>query len=109
MFPENAPCNAITEDDNAATETSSANEKGQPLDPKGDLPNKDPSPEALEVGRGTRSGRDYYKSYNQPSSSYVNPSGKQVVNTLSGNNNDNAGPKEAFKYELIEHFRHIPI
>ena len=76
LFPQNAPCNAITEDGNVATETFSANEKNQPLDPKGDLPNEEPSPEALEVGRGTRSGRDYHKNYNQSSSSYVNPLGK---------------------------------
>ena len=109
LFPENAPCNAITEDGNAAVEASSATEKDETLNPEGDLPNKEPSPEALEVGRGTRSGRDYHKNYNnQPSSSYVNPSGNQVVNASSGNNNDNAGPKEAFKYDLIEHFKHIP-
>ncbi|MBY3556007.1 retroviral-like aspartic protease, partial [Modestobacter lapidis] len=108
LFPENAPCNTITEDVNVDAESSSANEKDQPLDPEGDLPNEEPSPEALEVGRGTRSGRDYHKNYNQPSSSYVNPSGKQVVNAPSGKNNENAGPKEAFKYDLIEHFKHIP-
>ena len=108
LFPENASCNAIVEDANAVTETSSENEKDQPLDPEGDLPNEEPSLEALEVGRGTRSGRDYHKNYNQPSSSYVNPSGKQVVNAPSGKNNENAGPKEAFKYDLIQHFKHIP-
>ena len=73
------------------------NEKDQLLDPEGDLPNEEPSPKALEVGRGTRFGRDYLKNYNQSSSSYVNPLGKQVVNAPSGNNNENAGPKEAFK------------
>ena len=108
LFPDNAPCNAITEDDNAAAEIFSANEKDQPLDPEGDLPNEEPFPEAFEVGRGTRSGRDYHKNYNQPSSYYVNPSRKQVVNAPSGNNNNNAGPKEAFKYDLFEHFKHIP-
>ncbi|XXG47282.1 hypothetical protein AAC387_Pa02g1950 [Persea americana] len=108
LFPENAPCNAITEDGNAAAETFSANEKDQPLDLEGDLPNEEPSPEALEVGRGTRSGWDYHKNYNQSSSSYVNPSGKQAVNAPSGNNKENTGPKEAFKYDLIEHFKHIP-
>ena len=40
LFSENAPCNAITEDGNAAAETFSANENDQPLDPEGDLPNK---------------------------------------------------------------------
>ena len=110
LFPENAPCNAITEDGNAAAEMFSANEKDQPLNPEGDLPNEEPSPEALEVGKGTRSGRDYHKNYNQSSSSsYVNPSGKQAVNASSSNNNENAGPKEAFKYDLIEHFKHIPV
>ena len=97
LFPENAPCNAITENSNAEAETSSINENDQPLDPEGDLPNEDPSPEALEVGIGTCSGWDYNKNYNQCSSSYVNPSGKQVVNSPSGNNNENAGPKDAFK------------
>ena len=79
-----------------------------PLIPEGDLPNEEPSPEALEVGRGTRADRDYHKNYKQPSSSFVNPSGKQVVNAPSGNNNGIAGPKEAFKYDFIEHFKHIP-
>ena len=99
--PENAPCNAITEDRNADVETSSANENDQLLDPEGDLPNEEPSPEALEVGRGTHYGQDYHKNYNQPSSSYVNPSRKQVVNAPSGNNNENEGPREAFMYDLI--------
>ena len=96
LFPENAPCNAITEDGNAAAETFSANEKDQHLDPEGDLPNEEPSPEAFEVGRGTHSGRDYHKNYNQSSSSYVNPSGKQAVKALSGNNNENA-PQGGFQ------------
>ncbi|KAJ8636226.1 hypothetical protein MRB53_010493 [Persea americana] len=51
LFPENVLCNAITEDDNADVETPSANEKDQPLDPESDLPNEDPSLDALEVGR----------------------------------------------------------
>ncbi|XXG53269.1 hypothetical protein AAC387_Pa03g1386 [Persea americana] len=85
LFSKNAPCDAITEDSNATSETFSANEKDQRLDPKGDLPNEEPSPEALEVGGGIRSGWDYHKNYNQPSFSYVNPSGKQVINTPSGN------------------------
>ena len=33
--------------------------------------------------------------------------GKQAVNASSGGDNENAGPKEAFKYDLIEHFKHI--
>ena len=108
LFPENAPCNTITKDGNAAAEAFSANEKDQPLDPKG-LPKEEPALEAFEVEKGTRSGRDYHKNYNQPSSSsYVNPSGKQVVTVPSGNNIENAGPKEAFKYDLTEHFKHIP-
>ena len=86
---------------------SSVNEKDQPLDPEGALPNEGPSQESLEVGRGTRFGRDYYKNYNQPSSStYVYPSGKDFVNAPSGNNIGNVGPKEAFKYDLIEYFKH---
>ncbi|WP_205963772.1 hypothetical protein, partial [Roseicella aquatilis] len=60
------------------------------------------------VGKSTCSGRDYHKNYNQHSSSYVNPSGKQAVNAPSGGDNENAGLKEAFKYDLIEHFKHIP-
>ncbi|XXG53576.1 hypothetical protein AAC387_Pa03g1655 [Persea americana] len=48
------------------------------------------------------------KNYNQPSASYVNTLGKQVVNAPSSNNNENACPKEDFKYDLIEHFKHIP-
>ena len=28
---------------------------------------------------------------------------KNVINAPSGNNNENAGPKEVFKYDLIEH------
>ena len=50
LFPENALCNAITEDDNAATDMSSTNERDQPLDLEGDLPNEGPFGEALEVG-----------------------------------------------------------
>ena len=41
LLPENAPCNAVTEDSNATTETSSVNEKDQLPDSKGDLPNED--------------------------------------------------------------------
>ncbi|XXG62730.1 hypothetical protein AAC387_Pa05g1043 [Persea americana] len=102
------PCNAITEDGNADAETFT-NDKDQPLDPEEGLPKEEPSLEAFEVGKGTRSSRDYHKNYNQPSSSsYVNPSGKRVVNAPSGNDNENECPKEAFKYDLIEHFQHIP-
>ena len=106
LFPENAPCNAITEEGNAAAE---ANGEYQPLEPEGGLAKEEPPLEAFEVGKGTRSGRDYHKNYNQPSSSsYVNPSGKQAVNAPSGGDNENAGLKEACKYDLIEHFKHIP-
>ena len=108
LFPKNAPCNAITEDGNAAAEAFSTNGEDQPLEPEGGLPKEEPPLDAFEVGKGTRSGRDYHKNYNQSSSSYLNPSGKQAVNAPSGNNNENAGPKEAFKYDLIEHFKHIP-
>ncbi|XXG73202.1 hypothetical protein AAC387_Pa07g2161 [Persea americana] len=109
LFPENAPCNAITEDGNATAKAFSANGEDRPLEPKGSLPKEEPPLEAFEVGKSIRSGRDYHKKYNQPSSSYyVNPLGKQVVNASSGNNNENAGPKEAFKYDFIEHFKHIP-
>ncbi|XXG62827.1 hypothetical protein AAC387_Pa05g1131 [Persea americana] len=109
LFLENAPCNAITEDGNAAVEGFLANQDDKSLEPEEGLPKEEPPLEAFEVGKGTRSGRDYHKIYNQPSSfSYVNPSGKQAVNAPSGNDNENAGPKEAFKYDLIEHFKHIP-
>ncbi|KAJ8622008.1 hypothetical protein MRB53_030537 [Persea americana] len=108
LFPEDAPCNAITEDGNAAAKALLANQEDQPPEPEEGLPKEEPPLEAFEVGRGTRFGRDYHKNYNQPSSSYVNPSGKQVVNAPSGNDNENARPKEAFKYDLIEHFKHIP-
>ena len=108
LLPKNAPCNTITGDDNSAAGTSSVNEGRQPLDPKDALLNEDPSQEALEVGRGTRSGRDYHKNYNQSPFTYVNPSGKDVVNAPSGDKDEHAGPKEAFKYDLIEHFKHIP-
>ncbi|KAJ8624407.1 hypothetical protein MRB53_032937 [Persea americana] len=109
LFPENTPCNAITEDGNTATEAFSANQEDQPLEPEGGLPKEEPPLEAFQVGKGTRSGRDYHKNYNQPSSSsYVNPSGKQAVNAPSGGDNENAGLKEACKYDLIEHFKHIP-
>ena len=108
LFPENAPCNAITKGGNAAAEAFSANGEDQPLEPEGGLPKEEPPLEAFEVGKGTRSGRDYHKNYNQPSSSsYVNPSGKQAVNAPSGGDNENAGLKEAFKYDLIEHFKYI--
>ncbi|XXG73180.1 hypothetical protein AAC387_Pa07g2141 [Persea americana] len=81
----------------------------QPLEPEEGPPEEKPPLEAFEVGKGTHSGRDYHKNYNQSSaSSYVNPLGKQAVNAPSGNVNENAGPKEAFKYDLIEHFKHIP-
>ncbi|XXG88145.1 hypothetical protein AAC387_Pa12g0394 [Persea americana] len=97
LFPENAPCNAITEDGNAAIEAFSVNQEDQPLEPEGGLPKEEPPLEAFEVGKGTRSGLDYHKNYNQPSSSsYVNPSGKQAVNAPSGGDNENAGLKEAF-------------
>ncbi|XXG53350.1 hypothetical protein AAC387_Pa03g1453 [Persea americana] len=109
LFPENAPCNTITEDDNAVAEVFSANQDDRPLEPEGGLPKEEPPLEAFEVGKGTRFGRDYHKSYNQSSSSsYVNPSGKQTIKALSGNNNENAGPKEAFKYDSVEHFKDIP-
>ncbi|XXG73026.1 hypothetical protein AAC387_Pa07g2008 [Persea americana] len=110
IFKENpVNCNAITEDGNAAAEAFLANGEDRPLEPEGGLPKEEPPLEAIEVGKGTRSGRNYHKKYNQPSfSSCVNPSGKQAINALSGNNNENAGPKEAFKYDLIEHFKHIP-
>ncbi|XXG47521.1 hypothetical protein AAC387_Pa02g2156 [Persea americana] len=109
LVPENALCNAITEDGNAATEAFSANQEDQPLEPEGGLSKEEPPLEAFEVGKGTRFGRDYHKNYTQPSSSsYVNPSGKQAVNAPSGGDNENAGLKEAFKYDLIEHFKHIP-
>ncbi|XXG47440.1 hypothetical protein AAC387_Pa02g2086 [Persea americana] len=109
LFPENAPCNAITEDGNAAAETFLANWEDQPLEPEWGLPKEEPPLEAFEVGKSTCSGGDYHKYYNQPSSSsYVNPLGKQAVNAQSGGDNENAGPKEAFKYDLIEHFKHIP-
>ncbi|XXG62961.1 hypothetical protein AAC387_Pa05g1244 [Persea americana] len=109
LFPENAPCNAITEDGNAAVEAFSTNGEDRPLEPEGGLPKEEPPLEAFEVGKGTRSGWDYHKNYNQPSSSsYVILSGKQAVNAPSGSDNENAGPKEAFKYDLIEHFKHTP-
>ncbi|XXG77087.1 hypothetical protein AAC387_Pa08g1316 [Persea americana] len=109
LFLENVPCNAITEDGNAATKAFSANGEDRSLEPEGGLPKEEPPLEAFEVGKGTHSGWDYHKNYNQPfSSSYVNPSGKQAVNAPSGNDNENACPKEAFKYDLIEHFKHIP-
>ncbi|XXG82708.1 hypothetical protein AAC387_Pa10g0606 [Persea americana] len=109
LFPENAPCNAITEDGDSAVEAFSENQEDQPREPEGGLPKEERPLESFEVGKGTRSGRDYHKNYNQPSSfSYVNPSGKQAVKAPSGNNNENAGPKDAFKYDLIEHFKHIP-
>ena len=69
----------MTEDGNSAEDISPVNEKQQPLDHEDSLPNKDPSQEALKVGRGTRSSRDYHKNYNQSSFTYVNPSGKDVV------------------------------
>ncbi|KAJ8644136.1 hypothetical protein MRB53_005884 [Persea americana] len=83
LFPENAPCNAITEDDNAAVEVFSANGEDQPLEPEGGLPKEEPPLEAFEVGK--------------------------AVNAPSGGDNENAGLKEAFKYDLIEHFKHIPV
>ncbi|XXG59312.1 hypothetical protein AAC387_Pa04g1418 [Persea americana] len=108
LFLENAPCNAITEDGNAAAEAFSANQEDQPLEPEAGLPKEEPPLEAFEVRKRTRSGRDYHKNYNQPSSSsYVNPSGKQAVNAPSGNNNENAGPKEAFKLNL-DVDKHVP-
>ena len=108
LIPENAPCNTITEDDNAAVEVFSTNGEDRPLEPQGGLPKEEPPLDAFEVGKGTRSCRDYHKNYNQPFSSYyVNPSGKQAVNAPSGNDSENAGPKEAFKYDLIEHFKQI--
>ncbi|XXG76887.1 hypothetical protein AAC387_Pa08g1155 [Persea americana] len=61
MFPENAPCNVITEDGNAAAEAFSANGEDRPLEPEGGLPKEVPPLEAFEVGKGTRSGRDYHK------------------------------------------------
>ena len=50
LFPENAPCNAITEDGNAAAEAFSANGEDQPLEPEGGLPKEEPPLEAFEVG-----------------------------------------------------------
>ena len=77
LFPENAPCNAITEDGNATVEAFSENMEDQPLEPEGGLPKEEPPLEAFAVGKGTRSGQDYHKYYNRPSSSsYVNPSRK---------------------------------
>ncbi|XXG59260.1 hypothetical protein AAC387_Pa04g1371 [Persea americana] len=74
-----------------------ANGEDQSLEPQGGLPKEEPPLEAFEVRKGTLSGQDYHKNYNQPSSSsYVNPSGKQAVNAPSGSDNENAGPKEAF-------------
>ena len=58
LFLENAPCNAITEDGNAAAEAFSANQEDQPLEPEEGLPKEEPPLEAFEVGKGTRSGRD---------------------------------------------------
>ncbi|XXG47644.1 hypothetical protein AAC387_Pa02g2257 [Persea americana] len=101
LLPENAPCNTITEDGNTAAEVFSANQEDQPLDSEEGLPKEEPSLKDFEVGKGTRSGRDYHKNYNQPSSSsYVNPSGKQTINAPSGDDNENEGPKEAFEYDL---------
>ncbi|XXG79989.1 hypothetical protein AAC387_Pa09g0950 [Persea americana] len=37
----------------------------------------------------------------------VSPGGDQAANAPRSNNNENAGPKEALKYDLIEHFKHI--
>ena len=61
LFPENAPCNAITEDSNAAVEAFSTNKEDQPLEPEEGLPKEEPLLEAFEVGKGTRSGRDYHR------------------------------------------------
>ena len=108
LFPKNAPCNTITGDGNFATCISSVNEGRQPLDPEDALMIEDPSQEALEIGRGTRSSRDYHKNYNQSPFTYVNPSGKDVVNAPCGNKDEHAGRMEAFKYDLIEHFKYIP-
>ncbi|KAJ8620217.1 hypothetical protein MRB53_028746 [Persea americana] len=74
LLPENAPCNAITEDGNAAAEAFSANGEDQALEPEGGLPKEEPPLEAFEVGK--------------------------AINALSGNDNENAGPKEAFKLNL---------
>ncbi|XXG62740.1 hypothetical protein AAC387_Pa05g1053 [Persea americana] len=63
LFPENAPCNAITEDGNVAAEAVSANQNDQPIEPEKGLPKEVPPLEAFEVGKGTRSGRDYHKNY----------------------------------------------
>ena len=105
MFPKNAPCNAITEDGNAAAEAFSTNGEDQPHEPEGGLPKEERPLEAFEVGKGTRSGRDYHKNYNQlsSSSSYVNPSGKQPINAPSSGDNENAGPKEAFTSNTYLH------
>ncbi|XXG46935.1 hypothetical protein AAC387_Pa02g1663 [Persea americana] len=101
LFPKIAPCNAITEDDNAAAEAFSANGEDRPLEPEGGLPKEEPPLEAFEVGKGTYSGRDYHKSYNQPSSSsYLNPSGKQAINAPSDDHNENGSPKEALKLQI---------
>ncbi|XXG85708.1 hypothetical protein AAC387_Pa11g0742 [Persea americana] len=51
LFPENAPCNAITEDGNAAAEAFSANGEDQPLEPERGLPKEEPPLEAFEVGK----------------------------------------------------------
>ena len=56
LFPENAPCNAITEDGNAAAKAFSANGEDQLLEPEGGLPKEEPPLEAFEVGKGTRFG-----------------------------------------------------
>ncbi|XXG82931.1 hypothetical protein AAC387_Pa10g0803 [Persea americana] len=55
LFPENALCNAITEDDNAAAEAFSVNGEDQPLEPEGGLPKEEPTIEAFEVGTDTDS------------------------------------------------------
>ncbi|XXG88406.1 hypothetical protein AAC387_Pa12g0617 [Persea americana] len=49
---ENAPCNAITEDGNAAAEAFSVNGEDQPLEPEEGLPKEEPPLEAFEVGKG---------------------------------------------------------
>ncbi|XXG73237.1 hypothetical protein AAC387_Pa07g2189 [Persea americana] len=64
LFPENTPCNAITEYGNAAAEAFSVKREDQLLEPKGGLPKEEPPLEAFEVGKGTRSGRNYHKNYN---------------------------------------------
>ncbi|XXG85667.1 hypothetical protein AAC387_Pa11g0704 [Persea americana] len=64
LFPENAPCNIITEYGDAVAEAFSANGEDQPLELKGGLPKEEPSLEAFEVGKGTCSCRDYHKNYN---------------------------------------------